>query len=345
MIFIELSQRKLKILSAIVENYIDNGEPVSSKNLCNILNLGVSSATLRNEMAELTELGFLEQPHTSAGRIPSDIGYRLYVDELMKKKSVPKGTKQFINESLKTGFGTPEDLINSASSLLADITKCAVISTTVSSEESKIVSVNIVKAGKYTAFMVLTTSSGVVKSKLFRVGFILEDKYMELFHMLLNKTFVGLTVSLVTPQLIKKVLSSLNELLPIVADVMLTFFELCSEVSKNTTHIEGQTNLLFISDFDSKSALSLINYLKSSDSILNLFLKAQDNKNALIGREMNREELTKSSVITKAYSVNGRDFGSIGIVGPMRMDYGLVISCMDYLTSEVEELLSNFLEF
>lgn len=345
MIFIGLSQRKLKILSAIVENYIENGEPVSSKNLCNILDLGVSSATLRNEMAELTELGFLEQPHTSAGRVPSDIGYRLYVDNLMKKKRIPTVMKQFINNSLKTSFGTAEDLISSASNILADITKCAVISTTVSSEESKIVSVNIVKAGKYTAFMVLTTSNALVKSKLFRVRFMLEEKYIELFHLILNENFVGLNVSQVNLQFVNNVLSSLQEVLPIVADVVLTFFELCSEVTKSATHIKGQTNLLFISDFDSKSALNLINYLESSDSILNLFLKAQNNKNALIGREMNREELVNSSIITKSYSANGKDFGSIGIVGPMRMDYGLVISCMDYLTSEVEELLNDLLEF
>lgn len=345
MIFIGLSQRKLKILSAIVENYIKYGEPVSSKNLCNILNLGVSSATLRNEMAELTELGFLEQPHTSAGRIPSDVGYRLYVDELMNKKNVPKVTKQFINNSLKSNFGTPEDLMNLASNILADITKCAVISTTVSSEQSKIISVNIVKTGKYTAFMVITTSTGVVKSKLFRVGFVLEEKYIELFHLILNQNFLGLTVSQVTLQSINSLLSSLNEVLPVVEEVIFTFFELCSEVSKSVTHLEGQTNLLFISDFDSKSALDLINYLKHSDSIFNLFLRARDNKNALIGREINREELIKSSILTKSYSVNGKGLGSIGIVGPMRMDYGLVISCMDYLTSEVEDLLNDLLEF
>ena len=345
MIFIGLSQRKLKILSAIVENYIENGEPVSSKNLCSILNLGVSSATLRNEMAELTELGFLEQPHTSAGRIPSDIGYRLYVDELMKKKNVPTVTKQLINNSLKTNFGTAEDLMNSASNILADITKCAVISTTISSETSKIVSVNIVKAGKYTAFMVVTTSTGVVKSKLFRVGFLLEEKYVELFHLILNENFLELTVSQVTSNLINFVLSSSKDVLPIVTDVILNFYELCNEISQSVTRVEGQTNLLFTSDFDSKSALDLLNYLKSSDSISNLFLKAHDNKNALIGREINCEELLKSSILTKAYSVNGKDLGSIGIVGPMRMDYGLVISCMDYLTSEVEVLLNDLLEF
>ena len=98
MISIGLSQRKQKILSAIVESYIENGEPVSSKNLCNTLNLGVSSATLRNEMAELTEFGYLEQPHTSAGRVPSYKGYRLYINELMNKKSVPSQAREFIDD-------------------------------------------------------------------------------------------------------------------------------------------------------------------------------------------------------------------------------------------------------
>ena len=295
-------------------------------------------------MAELTELGFLEQPHTSAGRIPSDVGYRLYINELMKKKAVPKTIKHFINSSLNVSFDTPEDLLNLAAVILANITKCAVISEVLFSEDEKIININVIENNKHVAIMTLTTSTGKVKSKFFRLPFILRQKYLDLLNRILNENFLGLVISQIDWQLAHDVAARVEEASSIVADVMLVFLELCSEFSKNIVHIEGQANLLFGSDFDLDYALNLMDYLKHRDSVERLFLEAQENENTLIGREINKAEFNNSSIITKKYYVNGKEFGSIGLIAPMRIDYGSVISCMDYLISEVEDILRDFLE-
>ncbi len=345
MIVIELSQRKLKILSAIVESYIENGEPVSSKNLCDTLNLGLSSATLRNEMAELTELGHLEQPHVSAGRIPSYKGYRLYIDKLMCKKAVPKQTRRLITKTLEMSIGSPENLVKTAAMILADITKCAVISTISSSENTKINAIDIIKTGKNTAIIVAVMSTGIVNNKLFRCSFEITSEVLKLFRLILNKYFLGAAVSDVNLISIQKIILSLKELSLFTVDVLLAFLELCTEASKSRIQLEGQTNLLFLPDFDSYKALQVINYLKHTSYIEKLFLKAHENRNALIGKESNYEELISSSIIIKNYHVNGKEYGSIGLVGSMRMDYSSLISYLDFLTSTMEDLLNDILNF
>ena len=134
----ELSDRKLKILSAVINNYIQCAEPVSSKILCDLLDFSVSSATIRNELAELTELGFLEQPHTSAGRVPSYLGYRLYINKLMGKSHLSRKNKDYIDSVLKLSRYDPELLLKNAAHLLANITNFAVISTTLSTKKNYI---------------------------------------------------------------------------------------------------------------------------------------------------------------------------------------------------------------
>ena len=343
MISIGLSKRKQKILSAIVESYIENGEPVSSKNLCNTLNLGVSSATLRNEMAELTEFGYLEQPHTSAGRVPSYKGYRLYINELMNKKIVPAQARKFIDDFLETNSGTPENLLSAAANVLADITKCAVV-TTICSNDAKINSINLLKTGDHTAMIVVCLSTGMVKSKIFKISARVTEAMLKLFSTILNENFLTLPVSSVTLSAVKDVLLGFSDFSDTIKEMLKAFWELCQDVSKKEVYLEGQTNLLFFPDVNSYEAVNTINLLKEVNSVDQIFLKAHENQNALIGKESNCDELANSSVIVNKYCVNGQEFGSIGVVGPMRMDYGALMSYVDYLTLTIGNLLGDILE-
>ncbi|MDQ5983532.1 MAG: Heat-inducible transcription repressor HrcA [Eubacteriales bacterium SKADARSKE-1] len=332
-------------MSAIVNSYIKNGEPVSSKSLCDILEFELSPATLRNEMAELTELGLLEQPHTSAGRVPSYKGYRLYINKLMNKKNVSKKTRTLVDNSLRGKIDTPENLLNEASEILANITNFVVVSTTLPPGKTVIEKIQLVKTGKCTAMVVLTTSLGIVKNRIFRCNFEITQEILNLFYRVLNQVFSGVFVLSVTPEFIKKVLISLGEISWLMADALLAVLEITKSISKMDVHLGGQTNLLFIPEFQSQQALKIIKFLKHTGYIEDLLMQLENNTTVMIGRENPYEELIDSSFITTRYCVNGKEFGSIGIIGPTRMDYGSLIADVEYIAAVVGNLLSNILGF
>lgn len=161
----ELSERRQRILAAIVEQFIASGEPVGSKALCNLFELSISSATIRNEMAALAELGLIEQPHTSAGRVPSHLGYRYYVDHLMSCRALGVKQRHALEESMVVHSGDPEQILEQAGELLAEITNCAAVSTTPADESAMIRKVDLLPMGGRTIMLVLVTSNGVVRSR------------------------------------------------------------------------------------------------------------------------------------------------------------------------------------
>ena len=166
----ELSDRKQKILASIVEQYIRSGEPIGSKTLMELLPMKVSSATIRNEMAELASMGLLEQPHTSAGRIPSHAGYRYYIDHLMHARELDDSDRQKIEAAFGTGLD-PEQLLSRAGEVLSELTKCAAVSTTPAGESTRIRRIEMVPVGSRTAMLVLLTSTGILKSRICRSDF------------------------------------------------------------------------------------------------------------------------------------------------------------------------------
>ncbi len=158
----ELSERKKQILAAVVEQYIKTGEPVGSKGLISSTGMSVSSATIRNEMSDLAAMGYLEQPHTSAGRIPSQMGYRYYVDHLMKNREIDEINKRIIEAGISSAVGDPERLIARASEVLADLTKCACVSSTPGGDAVIIRKIELVRVGIHSAMLVLLPSNGIL---------------------------------------------------------------------------------------------------------------------------------------------------------------------------------------
>ena len=343
----ELSDRKLKILSAVINNYIQCAEPVSSKILCDLLDFSVSSATIRNELAELTELGFLEQPHTSAGRIPSYLGYRLYINKLMGKSHLSRKNKDYIDSVLKLSVHDPELLLKNAAHLLANITNFAVISTTLSTKKNYIKNVKLVQIGKFTAMIIVTTSSGVIKNRLFRCEFPLTADVLNKFNNVLNEKFTDVLLSEITPAFIQTVAVSLSEMAFLMSDVLNALFEVSKLASKPDFHFDGQTNLLLIPEFNQQSAIKLMNFFADSDDkddISDLFFSFGNAKTKVfIGKENPHEELAQSSIIVTKYVVDGENYGSLGIVGPTRMNYANLIANLEYTASLLGDLLNGIL--
>ena len=192
----KLDIRKLKILTAIVETYIDTGEPVSSKILAQQLGFSVSSATIRNDMAALFEMGLLEQPHTSAGRVPSHLGYRVYVDQLMHCKPLSEEERREIDALFNVRDPDPDKLLEDAAQALADYTNCATVSTTITPKTVLVKRVEIVPAGTRTVVVLVIATNGVIKNKVCRVDFRVTGEIVEFLNQFANGRLVGRSVKI-----------------------------------------------------------------------------------------------------------------------------------------------------
>lgn len=340
----QLSERKERILAAIVERYIATGEPVGSKTLLDFLRIPVSSATIRNEMAELSRLGFLEQPHTSAGRIPSQIGYRYYVDRLMNRYELPLNEKRLIEARLGTVGGDPQQILEQAGQVLAELTNCAVVSTTPCDGRAVIRRVELVPIGTRTVMMVMLSSSGIVKSRVCRLDCEINLELIEMFYNIVSQHFIGKSAEEVSIALIQTLALSLGSKSLQMTPLLVTLSDLAQLTEQTQLLLEGQSNLLNYTDYP--NAYELMEFLRRSEPLANLFMKykTDGDANVLIGKENQFRELQASSVIYSHYSVRGKDSGALGLIGPTRIDYARLIPSLKYLTEIVGKIMSDTLE-
>lgn len=339
----QLSDRKKLILACVVEHYIKTGEPIGSKELITETGLNVSSATVRNEMSELSSLGYLEQPHTSAGRIPSHLGYRYYVDYLMKPREVDEVSKQMMNAGISSAIGDPERLIEHASSVLAELTHCASLSTTPGGECTVIRRIELVPIGSRSAMMVLLTSNGILKSRLCRLDIPLDTHTCEAFYNIVDSTLVGRQASEISIASMQTVAASLDTDFLAMFPMLAAVCELAQSTAQTQIMLEGQSNLLTNGEYG-ESAFELINFLNKEEPLTRVINNAKDGMNITIGPENIFRQLEKSSVILAKYNVRGQDAGSIGLIGPTRMDYETIIPNVRYLTELVGKMIEQALE-
>lgn len=340
----QLSERKEKILAAIVERYIATGEPIGSKTLLEFSSMPVSSATIRNEMAELSRLGFLDQPHTSAGRIPSQLGYRYYVDKLMSRYELPLNEKRLIEARLSDAGGEPQQILEQAGQVLAELTNCAVVSTTPSDDNAVIRRVELVPLGMHTAMMVMLSSSGILKSRVCRTDSELNIELIETFYNIVSKHFIGKSASEISIALVQTLTLSLGNKSLAISPLIVALLDLAQLTEQTQLLLEGQSNLLNYSDYS--NAYELMEFLRRGEPLTALFSghKTESGANVLIGKENLYRELQDSSLIYSYYSVGGKDSGALGLIGPTRIDYARLIPSLKYLTEIVGNIMSDTME-
>ena len=207
---IVLDERKLKILGAIVDEYILTGEPVGSKTIAKLDGINVSSATIRNDMVILEQLGYLEQPHTSAGRIPTFSGYRLYIDKIMKENPLSDEDKKMLDSMLDTDAPTEEALIQSASTALAEITKCAVVASNLAPKYSVITKVEVIPTGKRLYVLLLITSSGSIKNKVCRLEFDLTPEQIDFFTKYMDENLHGVSLESLSEEMFQQIIVAMG---------------------------------------------------------------------------------------------------------------------------------------
>lgn len=348
----ELSERKLKILAAIVNTYVETGEPVGSKLLAH--ELGVSSATIRNEMAHLVEMGYLRQPHTSAGRIPSQKGYRVYVDCLMPAATITEEEQKYLDGMLMVNANDPDKLLNCVSQLLASTSKFAAVSTTPSGSGAMIKGVQFVQTSRRTAMAILMTSTGVMKNRIFRCDFDITAEMLRVFFRIFNEKLAGLPVSAVTPAFIQSIGVSLGEMAVLMSSALLAILEVARDCMQAEINLKGETNLLFYPEFQLGNVRRIMDFLESEQEVSRFLAKGFDYTSSqlpkiskaqvFIGDETNRPELSDSSLIIAHYSIGGENAGSIGIIGPTRMQYGKWIAHLEYLSNSVGKMLTTLMQ-
>lgn len=340
----EPSERKKKILQTVVESYISTGEPVGSKAICSMLDFPVSSATVRNDMAELSEKGLLEQPHTSAGRVPSQKGYRYYVDSLMPVRPLSPDRQELIENSLYSSADAPERILSQASSLLADITNFAAITTTPPGKDATVKRIRLVQTSKYSSMVVLITSTGMVKNRLFRCDFVLTHELLRIFENAVNSKLCGLPLSAFTPAFIQTATIGFGELAMLLPSVMLAIMEAVHEAAQTNFSLDGQTNLLFLPDIDLDSARDMIRFLTHTSNIADLLFDGNAAKNrVIIGDECVFPEFQNSSIVKSYYTISDNNCGVIAIVGPTRMNYADTLANLDYISELVGKLIRDLM--
>lgn len=343
---LEMTERKERLLCAIVEKYIETGEPIGSKALVESLGMSVSSATVRNEMSDLVSMGYLEQPHTSAGRIPSSAGYRYYVDRLMNKYELSQNEKRVIETQLFKVSGEPQKILEQAGNILAEITNCAAVSTTPSDESAVIRRIELVPIGTKTAMVVILTSSGLLKSKVCRTEAEITLDMVESFYNMTMTHFIGKNVSNMNIAKIQTLAVSLGEKFFVMTPLLVTLCDLAEMTERTELLLEGQSNLLNHKEFES-NAYEIMEFLRRSEPLNQIFTKNVEQKsdkfspNVLIGKENLFRELQNSSMIFSKYFIGGRESGTLGIIGPTRIDYARLIPSLKFLTDIVGTILSD----
>ena len=342
----EMTERKNKILSAIVERYIQTGEPVGSKTLVDSLDFSVSSATVRNEMSDLIDMGYLEQPHTSAGRVPSTDGYRYYVENLMKVYDISESDKQLIGLKLKNSVAEPHALLETAGSLLADLSNCAAVSTTPTDSEAVVKRVELVPIGTHTAMVLMLTSFGILKTRVCRTETEITLESAQTFYNIVNKNFIGKPACDITVARVQTLALSLGENALAMIPLLVALTELSRETEHTELLLEGQSNLLSYREYES-NAFELMEFLRRSEPLNRIFTKTEHKTgepSILIGRENLFRELQNSTMIFSRYSIAGHESGALGIIGPTRIDYARLIPSIKYMSEVVGIMLSDNME-
>ena len=338
----ELSERKKQILRAVVENYIQTAEPVGSKAIVASAGLKVSSATIRNEMAELENLGYLEQPHTSAGRIPSPKGYRLYVNELMEEHRLTMQEAQKINEALNLKIREMDQVMTEAGKIISQLTQYPTFSLTTGNRKATIARYDLLMVEQSAFIAVLMTDGQQVKNKLFRLPTPLSDPQLQLLSTLLNTSFTGLTLEQLGPALERVSTHAGDEAYGLIHLVVSFAMEVLEELEANVVHTAGIPTLLAHPEYQSlERAEPLMNFLSEMGEGMQLPVIQNEHVKILIGPENVADELKDSSVIMASYDIGGGMQGVIGVVGPTRMNYADLAARLSYFADGLSRMFGK----
>ena len=332
-----LDDRKKRILQAVVDEYVNTAEPVSSATLVKKYSLDYSSATVRNELAELENNGYLDKPHTSAGRVPSAKGYRFYVDELIKDDNISLEEIKYIQEKLETKVNEIQDLTKIATTTLSEITHYTTVAIGPKNNLQIIENIKFILLGNAILMIVIMTESGLIKETIIKYNEEITKSQVETLNNLFSSKLIGKPLNKIDKPMEEYILSEINYSVSVIKPIIEQINKVIEE--ENTLLLEGANKAFELPEFKSlEIAKNFINVLDTKDLVIDMLNSgiAKD-INVYIGEENDNEQLKDFSIVTFKHKINGKDLGTIGIIGPKRMDYSKVISVMKYISKKMND--------
>jgi len=333
----ELSERKLRILQAIVGDFIRSAEPVGSRTLSKRLDMQISPATIRNEMSDLEEMGFLTHPHTSAGRVPSDKAYRLYVNNLMQKYELPEEEKNIIAEKLTKNVTELERTIQHAASLLSELTNLTSFAITPNQESNRLKYINFLPVDANTVVLMIVTESGKVSNTTIKMKVPYTEENLSILSKVMTYNYNGKTLSdILRLDIIKNFETDIEAMSRLVETIRPNFISTLENMLNVELFLDGLTNIFSIPEYNdiekAKVFLEMINRKKQFTDVL---LNRENGVIITIGHENPEDLMRDCSLITATYHINGKMVGKLGVIGPTRMKYDEVTSIIEYITENL----------
>ena len=337
----ELTDRKKQILRAIVDSYIRTAEPVGSKTISQMPGMDFSPATIRNEMAELTSMGLLEQPHTSAGRVPSAAGYRLYVDELMQSYRLSMDETKTINQAMEVKMQEVDKMISQVGKLVSKMTDLPAYAVAARSSQRTVKRFDLILAEAGSFILVVMLSDNQVQNKLIRLPLDVSQEDLRLLSAVLNASLTELTADEITPELLAKVTRSAAgaaSLVPVIVDYTVELLK----KTHSEVYMTGQAKLLGQPEYhDVEKAQEVLTSL-DEDVISNLpATLSSGTTQILVGPENVAKELKDSSVVITKFDIGDGMQGMIGVVGPTRMDYAKITARLSYFAENLGRMFAK----
>lgn len=336
----ELNERKRAILKSIIDDYIESAQPVGSRTIARKHELGLGSATIRNEMADLEELGYITQPHTSAGRIPSDKGYRFYVENLMQEHRLAREEMIRIREAMDERIEEINKLFRKASLIISRITGYTSVVLSPQLSRTRIKAVQLIKIDDRSILVVVAAAGGIVRNKLIHHNHVIEDVQLAKLNQAANIILAGQTTDYLTVPLAVELQREINMPAEVILEILESVDECIGKIETTDVYLEGITNILNYPEFrDLLKAREVLEILSEEEVITDL-VKSSARRHQFdfrIGSENQIDEMKDLSIITTAYGREGRDAGAIGVIGPTRMAYSKVVSSIKY----IRELLNR----
>lgn len=335
----DLSERKLKILQAIIADFIRTAEPVGSRTISKNYDLGISPATIRNEMSDLEELGYLTHPHTSSGRVPSEKAYRLYVNQMMNKRELTEEEKTSISMQLNSNVTELENLVQRAAHVLSEITNLTAFALTPRQDHDTLKYINLLPVDEKTVVLMLVSESGKVSNTAVKLDRPISEETLQLLAKTMTYNYRGKTLSeALTFDIIKAVKSDAEAMTMFEKNIVPNFVRTLEDMLNVHLYMDGLTNIFSLPEYnDLDKAKMFLEMVNKKDDLTKTLINRDNGVIITIGNENQNEMMQDCSLISATYHVDGKMVGKIGVIGPTRMRYGEVTSVVEYLTENISK--------
>lgn len=341
-----LDERKMRILQAITDDYIMTAEPVGSRTVARRYDLGVSPATIRNEMADLEELGYLQQPHTSAGRIPSDKGYRYYVDVLMDPYPASESEVEQVRREVQARSQAIEDMIYRAARLLSFLSRYTAVVAAPRLSVAEVHHVQLVPMGPERILFIMVARPGFVFNRVVDLKATVPPLQLERLSGFLNRRLRGMTLGSLGPTLFRELREEICD--SAVAEATIELLqEALRDDRRDGAYLDGMTNILNQPEFrDVEKAKSLLSFLDDRELLAGLLAETASSRGVkvTIGEEHTHEEMRRCSLVSATYRIGPTVVGTLGIVGPTRMEYARVVTLVELVAENLSETLTEVMK-